>query len=201
MSESKDSAEIMNVKKIILAILSTVFPLIMLATDYYVAITDLNVRTGAGQGYAVSYTLQKGDEVEVLSVDDWYWYKIQYAGKIGYVRSKYLQFSRTTTKFEPVSSQPANSFPVIEVCSLLALILVLVFLLKRKKPTFSTRPLREPARGTSSERALVFALVRYGIPEQRIFHDLYMAKSQGHFSQIDLVAITDAGIIVFEVKD
>jgi len=48
---------------------------------------------------------------------------------------------------------------------------------------------------------LVLALLRYGVPEQRIFHDLYVEKSQGHFSQIDLVAIINAGIIVFEVKD
>ena len=34
-----------------------------------------------------------------------------------------------------------------------------------------------------------------------IFHDLYVEKHKGHFSQIDLVVVTEVGIIVFEVKD
>lgn len=44
-------------------------------------------------------------------------------------------------------------------------------------------------------------LLKYGIPAQTIFHDLYLKKYNGDFSQIDLVVITEVGIIVFEVKD
>ncbi|MFO7864657.1 MAG: nuclease-related domain-containing protein, partial [Salinivirgaceae bacterium] len=55
--------------------------------------------------------------------------------------------------------------------------------------------------GTWSERDLVLKLLKYGIPAQMIFHDLYLKKNNGDFSQIDLVAITHVGIIVFEVKD
>ena len=56
-------------------------------------------------------------------------------------------------------------------------------------------------RGTSAERDLVLKLLRYGIPAQTIFHDLYVKKQNGYFSQIDLAIATTAGIIVFEVKD
>ena len=56
-------------------------------------------------------------------------------------------------------------------------------------------------RGTKSERALVLKLLKYGIPAETVFHDLYLRNSNRHFSQIDLVVPTKVGIIVFEVKD
>lgn len=56
-------------------------------------------------------------------------------------------------------------------------------------------------RGTYAERSLVVKLLKYGIPAQTIFHDLYLRRPNGSFSQIDLVVVTTAGIIVFEVKD
>ena len=59
----------------------------------------------------------------------------------------------------------------------------------------------KPYRGTRSERALVLMLLKYGIPARAIFHDLYVKKLNGSFSQIDLVVATRAGIFVFEVKD
>ncbi|MEI8045810.1 MAG: nuclease-related domain-containing protein [Bacteroidota bacterium] len=56
-------------------------------------------------------------------------------------------------------------------------------------------------RGTKTERDLVLKLLKHGIPAQTIFHDLYVKKKDGDFSQIDLVVVTKVGIIVFEVKD
>lgn len=56
-------------------------------------------------------------------------------------------------------------------------------------------------RGTRSERKLVLKLLKHGIPAQSIFHDLYLNKQNGSFSQIDLVVLAESGIIVFEVKD
>lgn len=56
-------------------------------------------------------------------------------------------------------------------------------------------------RGTRSERELILALLKSGVPAQTIFHDLYIKKNRGDFSQIDLVVATTEGIIVFEVKD
>lgn len=56
-------------------------------------------------------------------------------------------------------------------------------------------------RGTWSERRLVVKLLHLGIPPDSIFHDLYVHKYGNAFAQIDTVAITNAGILVFEVKD
>lgn len=56
-------------------------------------------------------------------------------------------------------------------------------------------------RGTKTERKLVLKLLKYGVPSQTIFHDLYLNKKDGSFSQIDLVVATKVGIIVFEVKN
>ena len=56
-------------------------------------------------------------------------------------------------------------------------------------------------RGTYAERSIVLKLLKYGIPAPTIFHDLYLRKPNGNFSQIDLVVATTAGIVVFEVKD
>lgn len=56
-------------------------------------------------------------------------------------------------------------------------------------------------RGTKSEREFILSLLKNGIPEQTIFHDLLVRKKDGKFSQIDVVVVTTQGIIVFEVKD
>lgn len=56
-------------------------------------------------------------------------------------------------------------------------------------------------RGTRSERKLVLKLLKYGIPSQTIFHDLYVEKRKRRYAQIDLVVPTSVGVLVFEVKD
>ena len=55
-------------------------------------------------------------------------------------------------------------------------------------------------RGTDSERSLILGLLKRGFPATSIFHDLYLRKNDGKFSQIDLVIATKQGIIVLEVK-
>jgi len=55
-------------------------------------------------------------------------------------------------------------------------------------------------RGTKTERDLVLKLLKNKIPIQTIFHDLFVKKYNGNFSQIDLVVATKVGILVFEVK-
>ncbi len=57
------------------------------------------------------------------------------------------------------------------------------------------------SRGNPSELNLILTLLKSGIHPKAIFHDLYIAKKDGKFSQIDLVVATKVGIIVFEVKD
>ncbi|MBN1281630.1 MAG: NERD domain-containing protein [Alphaproteobacteria bacterium] len=56
-------------------------------------------------------------------------------------------------------------------------------------------------RGTWAERDLVVELLKYGIPAPTIYHDLYVKRPRGDFSQIDLVVPTKVGILVFEIKD
>jgi len=56
-------------------------------------------------------------------------------------------------------------------------------------------------RGTLSERNLILGLLKRGFPAKSIFHDLYVRKSDGKFSQIDLVIATKEGIIALEIKD
>lgn len=56
-------------------------------------------------------------------------------------------------------------------------------------------------RGTLSERKLILNLLKNGFPPETIFHDLYIKKGNGNYSQIDLVVITQVGVIVIEVKD
>jgi hypothetical protein len=43
--------------------------------------------------------------------------------------------------------------------------------------------------------------MKNGFQADSISHDLYIKKRTGYISQIDLVAVTNVGIIVFEVKD
>jgi hypothetical protein len=56
------------------------------------------------------------------------------------------------------------------------------------------------SRGEWSEQDLIYRLVKAGVPSSAIFHDLYIPSGNGH-TQVDLIATTDAGIFVFEVKD
>ena len=56
-------------------------------------------------------------------------------------------------------------------------------------------------RGTDSERGLILDLLKRGFPAKSVFHDLYVRKNDGKFSQIDLVIATKEGIIVLEVKE
>jgi hypothetical protein len=56
-------------------------------------------------------------------------------------------------------------------------------------------------RGTWAERDLVLKLLKHGIPAETIFHDLYLKTIGNNYAQIDLVIITNVGVIVIEVKD
>lgn len=63
------------------------------------------------------------------------------------------------------------------------------------------RSVTSPCRGEPSERQLVLRLLKAGIGPESVFHDLYIRKRNGGYAQIDVVAVTEHGVIVFEVKD
>lgn len=56
-------------------------------------------------------------------------------------------------------------------------------------------------RGEPSERALVLSLLKNGFVSDTVFHDIYIETKSGKTSQIDLVVVSEVGIIVMEVKD
>ena len=193
----------MRIKIILLSTLLTALSLISFATDYYIATRDLNVRSGGGTEYPVSFTLQEGDEVEVLSKNK-SWYRIRYFGKTGYAHSKYFTFLRSVSDVTETTLDPPNQsrlYLIIVVCSGLAIIIVFFFLKKKRDLKLLLKTVTNVSRGTDTERDLVLKLLKFGMPAHILFHDLYMEKQKGDFSQIDLIAVTEVGVIVFEVKD
>ena len=62
------------------------------------------------------------------------------------------------------------------------------------------RTVTQNGRGTWSERDLIIRLLKSGIPSKSIYHDLYVKKNDGSYSQVDLVVVTEVGIVVIEVK-
>jgi len=152
--------------------------------------------------YSVSFTLQKGDEVQILSKEN-NWYEIEYLGQTGYAHSRFLEFSRTertTIYTQSIQLQKILHRVLIGLYVFLALFIV-YFLWDKLRDKLLLKRVTDSGRGTSSERRLVLKLLKFGIPPERIFHDLYVEKHKGDFAQVDLVAVTEAGIIVFEVKD
>jgi uncharacterized protein YraI len=189
----------MRIKVFLLSIVLTSLSFVSFATDYYTATTALNVRNGAGTEYSVSFSLKKGDEVEVLSKNN-SWYRIKYFEKTGYVHSKYLNYSRTIPDVPlEAPKQKASYFPIVFCLGLALVIGIFIYLRIRDKKLLET--VTESNRGVKSERDLVLKLLKFGMPAEVIFHDLYVEKINGGFSQIDLVTVTEVGVIVFEVKD
>lgn len=212
----------MRLYPLLFVVTLTIAPIMAGASDYYVATTHLNVRTGPGTKYSVSYTLQKGDKVELLSKAD-AWYEIRFKGKTGFAYFEYLAFSKTVSGSD--SFDLGRIVDILLVASYASLALFLLFFLRRNKRSRDiseyvawrsskanvkidsyTEAVRktnlslDSGRGTESERDLVKKLARSGMPLNRIFHDLYIEERKGKFCQIDVVVMTDAGIVVVEVK-
>lgn len=83
----------------------------------------------------------------------------------------------------------------------IALLISVILLIRKIRDRRLLKTVTYLNRGTKSEKDLVLRLLKHGIPPQTIFHDLYIEKNNGEFSQIDVVVATTEGIIVFEVKD
>lgn len=83
----------------------------------------------------------------------------------------------------------------------LILLVVFIFIFYNIQDKKLLETVTKSTRGTKTERDLVLKLLKHGIPPSVIFHDLYLKRTSGDFSQIDLVVVTNTGLIVFEVKD
>jgi len=84
--------------------------------------------------------------------------------------------------------------------AVIILFVVVFFLFRKYSDTRLLKRVTNKNKGNKAERQLVLMLLKSGIPPQTIFHDLYVKKPSGGYSQIDVVVATKAGIIVFEVK-
>ena len=87
----------------------------------------------------------------------------------------------------------------VQVTIIVLLLGIVIYTRIRNKKLLET--VTKSNRGTRSERKLVLKLLKYGIPSQTIFHDLYVEKRKRRYAQIDLVVPTSIGVLVFEVKD
>ena len=92
--------------------------------------------------------------------------------------------------------------PFASIIFTLCLITGIVYLvyLKRKERELIEQ-VTPITRGEWSERRVVLRLLKMGINPKAIFHDLYIQKQNGEYTQVDVAVATKAGIIVFEVKD
>ena len=84
---------------------------------------------------------------------------------------------------------------------LFVLVISLFFIIKWGRDLSLIQKVTSIRRGTRSERHLILRLLKGGFSPDTLFHDLYVEKQDGSFSQIDIVTITRIGIFVFEVKD
>lgn len=180
--------------KLIFFILTLLYSQASSAETYIVNTPVLNVRTCASTNCSIKGKLLSGETVEIEK-NMGEWAKIKTSKETGFVVSHSL-----VIKNEEINSN-TNSIILITI-----LILILVGAIWRrivitKKNRELIQTVTDLNRGTSSELELILALLKSGCSPESIFHDLYIAKDDGSFSQIDLVMVTKAGIIVFEVKD
>ena len=84
---------------------------------------------------------------------------------------------------------------------ILILTCVVISYLRHRQNMKLLRSVSTPDRGTKSERRLVIKMLRLGVHPKAIFHDLYLQKKNGEFSQMDIVVATPQGLLAVEVKD
>lgn len=89
------------------------------------------------------------------------------------------------------------------ILMILVLLLIVFIALGFNNATHSNKPVIPNTYyiGNLAEQKLISSLKNYGIDSKAIFHNLYVRKSNGKYSQIDVVVLTNRGLIVFEVKN
>ena len=91
---------------------------------------------------------------------------------------------------------------IIVLIAIGSIALIVRRILKAKKYREQVQSVTSFDRGTWSERDLIPQLLnKCGINQRAIYHDLYIRKEDGTYTQIDLAVGTPQGILVFEVKD
>ena len=87
---------------------------------------------------------------------------------------------------------------LFSICLILGIVYQIYTNIRDRKLIQQVTPI---TRGERSERRVILSLLKAGINPKAIFHDLYIQKSNGEYTQVDVAVATKAGIIVFEVKD
>lgn len=87
---------------------------------------------------------------------------------------------------------------IILICLITGIVYFVYIKLKERELIKQVTPL---TRGEWSERRAILDLLKEGINPKAIFHDLYIQKTNGEYTQVDIAVATKAGIIVFEIKD
>lgn len=94
---------------------------------------------------------------------------------------------------------------VLTACLVGGLSLVVYFAvseeIKRRRELNLIRLVTPTWRGEWAERKMIPMLIGMGFDPRAIFHDLYVRKPNGSYTQVDLAVATKVGIIVFEIKD
>jgi len=94
------------------------------------------------------------------------------------------------------------AFTIFLICIPIFIFVTIFYLVsKNQKERELIEQVTPLTRGEWAERRLVLSLLQEGVNPKAIFHDLYIQKPNGEYTQIDVVVATRAGIIVFEVKD
>lgn len=92
--------------------------------------------------------------------------------------------------------------PLMPILFLICLITGIAYLIYvKQKERELIEQVTPITRGEWSERRVILKLLKGGINPKAIFHDLYIQKPSGEYTQVDVAVATKAGIIVFEVKD
>ena len=84
---------------------------------------------------------------------------------------------------------------------ILILVCIIISYLRYRQDMELLSSVSSPNRGTWAERRLLIRMLRNGVHPKAIFHDLYLQKKSGEFSQIDIVVATPQGLLAIEVKD
>lgn len=80
-------------------------------------------------------------------------------------------------------------------------VIALILLSRKHNNIALPPPLKTRNCGEWAERSALQQLLNMGIDQRAIFHNCYVRKSNGTYSQIDLVVATSQGLLVFEIKD
>lgn len=90
---------------------------------------------------------------------------------------------------------------IFTLCLITGIVYLVYLVYLKRKERELIEQVTPITRGEWSERRVVLRLLKMGINPKAIFHDLYIQKPNGEYTQVDVAVATKAGIIVFEVKD